>query len=871
MKTYGQQDYRKQLDGVFRRTPGKSAIVNLINEKEKRIYTYRKLERMTAHVKRVLESNGISPCERVAVLTPPSGDMAAMLLALAYLGYTAVLPDVALPAEERNRLLKFAEPSMIVTTDALYETLDPDLKNTLPVYRLFSGNTPLKRLNPGLKQRKKPEIPGKQDIIAILFSSGTTGSVKGVEVPYQSLFYAWKAGMTYGNYTDNSPHFLQVLPLSHVAGFSMMQINLMIGAEMGFVPELTAAGLTLGLKVYQPTHMIMIPKVYETIQKKMQAEIAKRPFPVRAAFTVCCRITSYVRKRTGIRLRWLTRPFYAPALGRRIIILGCGAEPCELETVRFFLDLGIEFLNAYGSTEASFPITASSVQDGYPDRGAGNVRQFPFIDIRIENEEILVKSALMMNGYFRDPESTRKAFTPDGYLKTGDLGYIDRDGYLYITGRRKETIQLSNGHKVSAPDVDSYYQAVSGDVRVACCGIPDDYMHTDHLVLFIESAGLSSKEIEQLKKKLRSRSESNGTLYRLADILTVPELPTTTLGKIKRYQLRQIVEALDAGAKVQEKKSAKHSIKAAADIPEYLAEFCEIVRKYVPEDTAVTPDARLTEDLSIDSITMFELCTELQTVYDTDLMELIGSVETVRDLADVTVKKKHIRRSVSSTADVKDFPLERRRRDMLLLNGMMRMFGSLYDFEITGTEQLRPDGHYIFCPNHESHLDGLWVWTALKGTLDCSRVACLAKQEHLDTAVTRQMLRMLGGIPTDRSGNPAPAMERAEQVIRRGDTQFLIHPEGTRTRNGEMGRFKKGVASLSMDTGVPIVPVCITGAYEIYPAGTILPKFYDFKNHRKPRLQIAFGAPIMPAPDDTADTLTEKLYRAVTDMRKAAL
>lgn len=342
------------------------------------------------------------------------------------------------------------------------------------------------------------------------------------------------------------------------------------------VPELTAAGLTLGLRVYQPTHMIMIPKVYETIQKKMQAEIAKRPLPVRAAFFICCKITSYVRKRTGIRLRWLTRPFYAPALGKRIVILGCGAEPCELETVQFFL-------------------------------------------------------------------------------------------------------------------------------------------------------------------------------------------------------------------------------------------------------------------------------------------------------ADVIVKKKHIRRSGSRTADVKDFPLERRRRDTVLLNGMMRMFRSLYDFEVTGTEQLRPDGHYIFCPNHESHLDGLWVWTALKGTLDCSRVACLAKQEHLDTAVTRQMLRMLGGIPTDRSGNPAPAMERAEQVIRRGDTQFLIHPEGTRTRNGEMGSFKKGVASLSMDTGVPIVPVCITGAYEIYPAGTVLPKFYDFRHYRKPRLKIAFGAPILPAPDDTADTLTEKLYRAVTDMKKAAL
>ena len=116
--------------------------------------------------------------------------------------------------------------------------------------------------------------------------------------------------------------------------------------------------------------------------KKMLAEIEKRPAPVRAAFSACKSITSAVRKKTGIRLRFLTRPFYSQALGRRIIILGCGAAPCDQETVDFFLDLGIEFLNAYGSTEASFPITASSMKDNYPDRGAGNVHQFPFIDIR---------------------------------------------------------------------------------------------------------------------------------------------------------------------------------------------------------------------------------------------------------------------------------------------------------------------------------------------------------------------------------------------------------------------------------------------------------------------------------------------------------
>ena len=98
----------------------------------------------------------------------------------------------------------------------------------------------------------------------------------------------------------------------------------------------------------------------------------------------------------------------------------------------------------------------------------------------------------------------------------------------------------------------------------------------------------------------------------------------------------------------------------------------------------------------------------------------------------------------------------------------------------------------------------------------------------------------------------------------------MIHPEGTRTRNGEMGSFKKGVASLSIDTGVPIVPVFIKGAYQIYPADKPLPRIYDFKAHKKLPLRIEFGKPILPAPDDTPDTLTEKLYRAVSDMKARA-
>lgn len=871
MKHYSQQDYHRTLDRVFDRYSGKPAMVNCINEHEQRKYSYRKLKKMTEHIKCVLERQNIRKGERVAVLARPSADMAVTLLALAYLGYTAVIPDVSLPKEEQERLLDLTMPSAVIVNEEFFGNIGNSLKTTVPVFRQITGQSPMIRLNKGLNLQRKPQLAGKKDVIAILFSSGTTGNVKGVEVTYQSVFYAQKAGAVYGRYCDSSPHFLHILPLSHVAGFMMLHINLILGAEMGFVPELTAAGLTLGLQVYKPTHMVMIPKVYETIHKKIKAEIAKKSLPVRAAFSVCKGVSSYVRRHTGIKMRWLTKPFYAPAFGDRIKVMGCGAAPCDIDTIHFFLDLGLDFLNVYGSTEASFPISASSLREKYPDRGVGNVKQFPFIDVRIEDEEILVRSALLMNGYFRDPESTCNAFTPDGYLKTGDLGYIDNDGYLYIKGRRKETVQLSNGNKVSAPDVDKYYQEMCGDIRVASCGVADDYMNTEHLVLFVESGNIPPKKAEELKEKLQKRS-AESSLYRVADIMFIPEIPQTSLGKIQRFKLSKIAKENSCrnnteGNSHEIQVIARPSVKVQSN--SIIGSVCEILSKYVTDDVDITPDSQLSDDLCIDSVTMFEVCSELQTEYDIDLMERIGNVVTVKDLADIVSNSDSasVNSVKSSSTDVRRYPLARRGSDILILKALMMLSQKLYNIETVGAENISPDGHYIFCPNHESHLDGLWVFTALKGHLECLRMACLAKQEHLDHRISRTMIRMLGGIPTDRSGNPAPALEQAMKVLKKSDTQFLVHPEGTRTRNGKMGVFKKGVASLSIDTGVPLVPVFIKGAYQIYPADRALPKLYDFGAHKRYTLKIVFGKPIFPQEDDTPETLTAKLRKAVEALR----
>ncbi|MBR6384663.1 MAG: AMP-binding protein [Ruminococcus sp.] len=860
MKNYGQRDFRRIIDGVFLKKSEQTAIADYINENKNRRYSYGKLKETIGRIGETLEKNGIYPPERVALPTKPSAKSAIILLALSYLGYTAVIPDVLLPKEEQNRLIEFTEPSAVII-DGSYNSLDDKIKKSVPVFRMFTDSKILKRLNTDLESPFKSEIKGSIDVMAILFSSGTTGSFKGVEVTYQSMIYATKACM---HYSGNRPmtHFLHILPLSHIAGYTMMNIIFLKGFEIAFMPEISASALAMGFKCYQPTDFVAIPKVYETIHKKIEAEIAKRPLPVRLAFSASRKLSHFVRIHTGYRMRWLTRPFFAPALGRNMEVMGCGTSACNPETIRFFLDMGVDILNVYGSTEAAFPISAATVHERYPDTGAGFCKEFPYINVKIEDGEILVKSPLVMRGYFRDPVNTKNAFTADGWLRTGDLGKIDEKGRLYITGRKKETIQLKNGTKVSAQDVDNYYSSVSGNFRIASCGVPDtdSGTNTEHIVLFIETENADEKEINSVKEKIRRRSDSTNGSYRLSDIFCIKEFPCTSTGKIQRFKLRE--KAL-SGEKIPNINSETRILPENLTLTETV---CEVILKYVSDE--VTPDMRLSEDLNIDSITMFEICSELQTMYGTDFMNRLGNVSTVKDLADIVNSSDNSEISGADDFDVNKYPLEKSDTDRVMLNAFANISKKIYKFEVEGTENLSAGSQYIFCPNHESHLDGLWVISALKGHIDCRNFSCLAKQEHLNNMLSRFMLRVLGGIPIDRSGNPAPALSRAIQVLKESDVQFLVHPEGTRTRTGVMGKFKKGVAELSIDSGIPLVPVFIKGAYQIFPADRLLPRFYDFREHKQLPIKIVFGKPIMPDKNETPATLTEKLRFAVEKLRE---
>lgn len=212
------------------------------------------------------------------------------------------------------------------------------------------------------------------------------------------------------------------------------------------------------------------------------------------------------------------------------------------------------------------------------------------------------------------------------------------------------------------------------------------------------------------------------------------------------------------------------------------------------------------------------------------------------------------------------YPLNKTEKDMKAYRRFMACSRKLWRMEVSGLENVLPGVKYIFCPNHESYLDGLWII----GSLDeeTRRATCAFIADYLfEHKIVRRGLVVLGAIPVCRGGNTAPAIQCARMCLVSGEHHLLVHPEGTRTRSGRLGEFKKGAARLSMETGVSIIPVCISGAYEIFPPHRMLPRLFDWKHFRRYPLQIRFGTPVSPV-GKTAEEITGLIRRQIVAMKQ---
>ncbi|WP_192917286.1 AMP-dependent synthetase/ligase [Bifidobacterium bifidum] len=297
------------------------------------------------------------------------------------------------------------------------------------------------------------------DLATIVYTSGSTGAPKGVELTHRNFLSVVRAGYEcLGEVLcDNHPRLLLFLPLAHCIARYIQYCS--IGSDdgvVGYLPD--TKSLLPDLRSFKPTYLLGVPRVFEKVynaaSRKAGTGFKGRIF---AQAAQCAREWSRTEQDGGkhsasqrARHAMFETSVYRAvrgALGPNIRYVACGGAPLSADLAHFFAGIGLPMIQGYGMTETAAPFTVTRVNDNK----IGTVGQpAPGSSVRIADDgEVQVRGANVFRGYHNLPEKTAETFTADGWLKTGDLGSLDEDGRLMITGRKKDIIITAGGKNVS--------------------------------------------------------------------------------------------------------------------------------------------------------------------------------------------------------------------------------------------------------------------------------------------------------------------------------------------------------------------------------------------------------------------------------------
>jgi long-chain acyl-CoA synthetase len=292
----------------------------------------------------------------------------------------------------------------------------------------------------------------------IIFTSGTTGTSKGVMLSQKNLTAATNASCLSMSY-DDTRNFISFLPPYHSYEMTCGQFAISnLGATI-FIND-SLKHTMKNINSFKPNALMLVPLFVETMHKKIWDEIRKRKLEgfMHIAIKASNGLCSF-----GIDLRKKLFGAVTSSLGGELTSIVCGGAPISPQIIKDFYALGITVLEGYGITECA-PLVAVNRPGKVKFRSVGTAVENCTVKIDYDKEqptgEILVKGDNVMQGYYKNPEATKAVFTEDGYFRTGDIGYMDDEGYIFITGRKKNVIIASNGKNVFPEELEEYLSRI---------------------------------------------------------------------------------------------------------------------------------------------------------------------------------------------------------------------------------------------------------------------------------------------------------------------------------------------------------------------------------------------------------------------------
>jgi len=843
--------------------------------------TFRELDDSARRLAGGLRARGLEVGDFVAIYAPNSARWVQARVGVLLAGGVAVSLDSDLGREALGLQLTDSDPKVIVTVRAHLDALDAAgaldgrdvwLLDAEPEADLRSWQNLLDAPIDAL-----PRVDPDQTA-SLFYTSGTTGPPKGVPLTHHNIVANLRAILAL-DVVGPGDRVLLPLPLHHSYPFIVgLLVPLTVGATQVQPAGVSGPEIRQALAEGGVDIVVGVPRLYDTLAQGLSARLRDGGAAERAMYRLL-RLSGWLRRRFGVLWgRTLLRPLHR-RLAPNLRLMASGGAKLEAETAQTLEAFGWMVLSGYGLVETASITTFNP--PGAAKLGTAG-KPAPGVQLRIDHDgapdapadqgEIQIAGPNVFPGYRNNPDANANAFTPDGWFKSGDLGYLDADGYLVIVGRVKEMIVLPDGKNVAPDEVEAVYvespyirEIAVMEQRGQLIGlvVPD--------IDALRGAGHGVTDV--IRISLTELGPRLPAYKRLSDWALVREpLPRTQLGKYQRHKLAAVLERAARGQGPGETPWSADDL-ALLESPRGRQVWDWLKAKF--PDKTLHPDTSPQLDLGIDSLAWVTLGLEIQERFAIALSEqAIARTLTLRDLLQEVDRAPA---AETGGQDDRTHQLVAEARHWLRPRGPLTMTAGralhqlargltrlILGLKVEGLAHVPTRGPVVITPNHVSDLDPVAVGGALDGR-HVREVVWGAIRDRLFTNLPGRVLaRLAHMVPVDDRA-PGASLAVGTEVLRQGHI-LVWFPEEWRAPDGRLQRFLPGIGRLMLDTDARAVPCYIDGTFEAMPRGARLP--------RPRQVVVRFGPPVsateLAGPDATPEAVAEALRAKVAALSERA-
>jgi long-chain acyl-CoA synthetase len=499
---------------------GLIALMEPTNDSGMSTLTFSELQQRVQCFAGYLQDRALQKGERVLLWSESRIDWMVAYLSVLQVGGVVVPLDVHSREDFIGRIVQTTQAKYLITPQQLSATLQSP---QVPVIDLDA-------LPGGVFNAMKVPAIGEDDLAAIVFTSGTTGQPKGVMLSHRNIASNATASLKIVEVTPND-RLLSILPLSHMFELTLELAILKSGASILYARSLVPDTLLKLLGSQHITFMILVPQALQLFMNGIERQVRLQKKVKQ--WELLNRIAAWL----PFRLRpLLFRPVHKSLGGHfRFFISGGAYLPPKL--AQGWENMGIRVLQGYGTTECS-PVVSGTT---YKNRLLETVgKPLPGVEVRLaEDDEIVVRGSNVALGYWKNPEATTAAFR-DGWYYTGDLGYMDDKGNLYLKGRKNNLIVLANGMKVYPEDVENIMLTIPSIKDAVVVGLKEgDNGPVVHGILLIDDPDHARTAVQQTNRQLASHQQ-----VRTYTIWPEEDFPRTLTLKVKRPEVLEKLQAI---------------------------------------------------------------------------------------------------------------------------------------------------------------------------------------------------------------------------------------------------------------------------------------------------------------------------------------